>query len=70
MKTSDLPAYVIADLIKTKQVSAVEVLEDTLERISQVDGRTGQVCRLENRSLRSTSPFRHSRNLLPGGGED
>ncbi len=43
MKTCDLPAYVIADLIKTKQVSAVEVLEDTLERIRQVDGRTGQV---------------------------
>jgi len=43
MKTCDLPAYVIVDLIKTKQVSAVEVLEDTLERIRRVDGRTGQV---------------------------
>ncbi len=43
MKTCDLPAYIIADLIKTKQISAVEVLEHTLERIRQVDGRTGQV---------------------------
>ena len=43
MKTCDLPAYIVADLIKTKQISAVEVLEDTLERIRQVDGRTGQV---------------------------
>jgi len=43
MRTCDLPAYTIADLIKTKQVSAVEVLEDTLERIRLVDGRTGQV---------------------------
>ena len=43
MKTCDLPAYIVADLIKTKQVSAVEVLEDTLERIRLVDGRTGEV---------------------------
>ncbi len=43
MKTCDLPAYIVADLINTKQVSAVEVLEDTLERIRLVDGRTGEV---------------------------
>lgn len=43
MKTCDLPAYVIADLIKTKQISALEVLEETLERIRQVDGRPGEV---------------------------
>ncbi len=42
-KTCDLPAYVIADLVRTSQVSAVEVLEDTLERIRLVDGRSGQV---------------------------
>jgi aspartyl-tRNA(Asn)/glutamyl-tRNA(Gln) amidotransferase subunit A len=39
----DLPAHVIADLVRTKQLSAVEVLEDTLERIREVDGRPGQV---------------------------
>ena len=43
MSTCDLPAYTIADLIKTRQISAVEVLEETLERIRQVDGRPGQV---------------------------
>lgn len=39
----DLPAHVIADLVRTKQISAVEVLEDTLSRIREVDGRPGQV---------------------------
>lgn len=43
METCDLPAYTIADLIKTQQVSALEVLEDTLDRIRLVDGRPGQV---------------------------
>jgi len=43
MKTCDLPAYTIADLIRTKQVSALEVLEDALERVHQVDGRPGEV---------------------------
>ena len=43
MKTYDLPAYTIADLVKTRQISAVEVLEQTLERVRSVDGRTGQV---------------------------
>jgi len=43
MKTCDLPAHTIADLIRTRQVSAGEVLEDTLERVHSVDGRPGQV---------------------------
>jgi aspartyl-tRNA(Asn)/glutamyl-tRNA(Gln) amidotransferase subunit A len=43
MKLCDLPAYTIADLVRTKQISAVEVLEDTLERIRQVEGRVGEV---------------------------
>ena len=42
MRPCDLPAHVIADLVKTKQISAVEVLEDTLERVREVDGRPGQ----------------------------
>jgi aspartyl-tRNA(Asn)/glutamyl-tRNA(Gln) amidotransferase subunit A len=43
MRPCDLPAYTLADLIRTRQISAAEVLEDTLERIRQVDGRPGQV---------------------------
>ena len=43
MNIPDLPAYEIADLIRTKQISAEEVLDKTLERIRQVDGRSGQV---------------------------
>jgi aspartyl-tRNA(Asn)/glutamyl-tRNA(Gln) amidotransferase subunit A len=43
MRPCDLPAYAIADLVRTKQLSAVEVLEDTLERVQEVDGRPGQV---------------------------
>ena len=43
MDTCDLPAYTIADLIKTRQISALEVLESTLERIRLVDGRQGEV---------------------------
>lgn len=39
----DLPAYQIADLVRTRQVSAVEVLENTLERVRKVDGRPGSV---------------------------
>lgn len=43
MALCDLPAYKIADLVRTQQVSAVEVLEDTLERIREVDGRPGSL---------------------------
>ena len=40
---TDLPAFKIADLVRTKQVSAVEILESTLKRIREVDGRPGSV---------------------------
>ena len=43
MKTCDLPAFTIADLIRTKQISAVEVLQEALERVKRVDGRPGEV---------------------------
>jgi aspartyl-tRNA(Asn)/glutamyl-tRNA(Gln) amidotransferase subunit A len=43
MNIPDLPAYSIADLVRTKQISAEEVLDKTLERIRQVDGRAGHV---------------------------
>ncbi len=43
MNIPDLPAYVIADLVRTKQVSAEEVLDKTLDRVRQVDGRPGEV---------------------------
>jgi aspartyl-tRNA(Asn)/glutamyl-tRNA(Gln) amidotransferase subunit A len=41
MKLCDLPAYQIADLVLTKQVSAREILDSCLERITLVDGRPG-----------------------------
>lgn len=41
MAICDLPAYTISNLVRTKQLSAVEVLEDTLNRIRAVDGRPG-----------------------------
>ena len=40
---SDLPAIALAELIKRREVSAVEVLEATLERIQQVDGQPGSL---------------------------
>lgn len=43
MDYCDLPAYRIADLVRTGQVSAVEVLESNLERMRAVDGRPGQL---------------------------
>jgi len=43
MNICDLPAYSIADLVRTRQISAVEVLEKTLERVQSVDGRSGEV---------------------------
>jgi len=39
----DLPARTLADLIKRREVSAVEVLDATLERIRQVDGQPGSL---------------------------
>ncbi len=43
MEYCDLAAYQIADLVRTGQVSAVEVLENTLERVREVDGRPGRL---------------------------
>lgn len=43
MKIPDLPAYQIADLVRTKQLSALEVLEANLERVRSVDGRPGSL---------------------------
>ncbi len=43
MLIPDLPAYTIADLVRTRQISAEEVLDKVLERIQQVDGRPGEV---------------------------
>lgn len=39
----DLPAYRLADMIKRREVSAVEALEATLERIALVDGLPGSL---------------------------
>lgn len=43
MALCDLPAHTIADLVRTRQISAVEVLEDTLQRVQDVDGRPGSL---------------------------
>lgn len=41
MELCDLPAHVLAALIRQREVSAVEALESTLARIAAVDGRPG-----------------------------
>jgi len=41
MELCDLTAHQLIDLIRRREVSAVEVLESTLERIAAVDGRPG-----------------------------
>ncbi len=43
MDLCDYAAYQLAWMIKRKQVSALEVLESTLERIAQVDGVPGRL---------------------------
>lgn len=43
MELCDLSALEIARLVKTKKASAVEALESCLERIGQVDGRSGML---------------------------
>lgn len=43
MELCDLPAYELVELIKARKASAVEVLESTLERIDQVEGRSGSL---------------------------
>ena len=41
MELCDLSALELVQLLRARKVSAVEVLESTLERIGQVDGRAG-----------------------------
>ena len=41
MDLCDLPAYKLVDLIRRREVSAVEVLESTLARIALIDGHPG-----------------------------
>lgn len=43
MDLCDLSAYQIADLVRTRQVSAVEVLDSCLDRMRMVDGRPGRL---------------------------
>lgn len=43
MKLCDLPAHELVAIIRSREVSAVEVLESTLERIAIVDGRPGSL---------------------------
>lgn len=43
MDLADLPAYKLISLIRNRDVSAVEVLEATLERTAAVDGRPGRL---------------------------
>jgi aspartyl-tRNA(Asn)/glutamyl-tRNA(Gln) amidotransferase subunit A len=43
MELSDLAAHEIASLVKNRQVSAVEVLQNHLERIARVDGTPGML---------------------------
>lgn len=43
MQLCDLPAHRLVDLIRRREVSAVEVVESTLERITAVDGRSGSL---------------------------
>lgn len=43
MELCDLPAVRLAEMVRGREVSALEVLESTLERIQQVDGRPGQL---------------------------
>jgi aspartyl-tRNA(Asn)/glutamyl-tRNA(Gln) amidotransferase subunit A len=41
MEICDLPAHTLAQLIRSKEISAAEALESALARISAVDGRPG-----------------------------
>lgn len=50
MAIPDLKAFQIADMVRTGQVSALEVLEEHLDRVKAVDGRPGEVDRGEDLS--------------------
>jgi len=52
MELCDLPAHRLVNLIRRREVSAVEVLESTLARIAAVDGRPGA---LDDGDLQSIS---------------
>ena len=43
MELTDLPAHTIAYLVRRREISAVNVLEAALNRISKVDGRPGSL---------------------------
>jgi aspartyl-tRNA(Asn)/glutamyl-tRNA(Gln) amidotransferase subunit A len=43
MELCDFPAFELIELIRRREVSAVEVLDSTLRRISAVDGRPGSL---------------------------
>jgi aspartyl-tRNA(Asn)/glutamyl-tRNA(Gln) amidotransferase subunit A len=43
MKLSDLSAFELSDLVRRKEVSALEVLDSVLERVQAVDGRPGSL---------------------------
>jgi aspartyl-tRNA(Asn)/glutamyl-tRNA(Gln) amidotransferase subunit A len=57
MELCDLNATQIAELVKLKQVSALEVLESTLERIRDIDGEPGN---LETSSLEPSTNKVHA----------
>ncbi len=50
MAIPDFTAFQIADMVRTGQVSALEVLEEHLDRVKAVDGRPGEVDRGEDLS--------------------
>jgi aspartyl-tRNA(Asn)/glutamyl-tRNA(Gln) amidotransferase subunit A len=43
MELCDLPAARLAELVRSREVSSLEVLASTLDRIEQVDGRPGRL---------------------------
>jgi len=43
MELCDLPAHLLADLIRLREVSAVDAVESALGRITAVDGRSGML---------------------------
>jgi len=43
MEICDLPAHSLAELIQHKEISALQAVESTLERIAAVDGRSGSL---------------------------
>ncbi len=50
MALCDLPAHELIRLIRNREVSALEILDSTLERITAVDGQPGSLERISERS--------------------